>query len=172
MYDPDFEKLKAGTKIFVCSVSDLFAEWTKPEWRDAVLDKIRDPKYDDLIFQMLTKSPEGIPDDSTFPHNTWIGVTVTNQPEVDKIIQLAFVPTEGKRFASFEPLLGPIILDLNSLSQLDWIIIGKLTGSRKVPLQKEWVQSLVDQARSRRIPIFIKDNVGWATRIQEFPHGE
>lgn len=171
--DPDFERLPAGTKIFVCSTSDLFAPWTKPEWRDAVLDKIRDSKYDGLIFQILTKSPEGIHDDSTFPHNAWLGVTVTDQTETDKIVQLAFAPTDGKRFASFEPLLGPIVLDQNSLSQLDWIIIGKLTGSRKIPLQKEWVQTLIDEARSHHIPCFIKNNVvdvlGEEYRIQEFP---
>jgi len=163
--DPDFERLPAGTKIFVCSTSDLFAPWTLPEWHFPILDKIRYLGYSHLIFQLLTKSPEYI-GEAAYPQNLWIGATITCQAEVDKIDQLRRNVHGALIFVSFEPLLGPISCNL---SGIDWIIIGKLTGSRKIPLQKEWVQSLINQARNLSIPVFVKNNVGWPEKIQEFP---
>ena len=167
--DPDFDRLPAGTKIFVCSTSDLFAPWTEPEWRDQVLNRICRPRYLHLIFQLLTKNPEEIPY-LAYHKNVWFGVTITTQKETDKIKVLRDHIGDNLGFASFEPLLGPI--QTIDLSLLNWIIIGKLTGSRKVRLQKEWVQSLIDQARTHNIPVFIKDNVGWPEKIQEFPSSQ
>lgn len=166
--DPAFEKLPRGTKIFVCSVSDLFAPWTKVEWRDAVIEKISRPEYGHLIFQLLTKNPENIPNAlSDFDidyRNFWIGATITNRN--DQHLDSYMKHVNGLRFLSFEPLLGPVNCNL---VYIHWIIIGKLTGSKKVPLQKEWVQYLIDQARKQKIPVFIKNNVGWPEKIQEFP---
>jgi len=162
---------------FVCSVSDLFAPWTLEPWRDAVLEKIREPSEDDVIFQLLTKCPSGIPDDSTFKRNVWLGVTATCQEEAPLLEDLVGVgvdiPSEGKFFASFEPLLGSIVLPIHVLDSLDWVIIGKLTGSRRVKLQGEWVDTLISQARTRKVPVFIKNSVvkelGPKYQIREFP---
>lgn len=161
--------------VFMCSVADLFAEWTQPEWCDAVLDKIREPSADDVIFQLLTKSPEGIPDDSTFPENVWLGVTVTQQSEIPLLETLVAedIPSNGKFFLSCEPLLGLISIPKELGELLDWIVVGKLTGSRRVPLEAHWVTSLVAQAQALNIPIFVKDSVvselGDLYRIREFP---
>jgi len=166
--DPDFEKLPKGTKVFVCSVSDLFAPWTKPLWRERTLCKITNPKCDHLIFQLLTKNPENVESDLgrfEFRRNLWIGATITNRNDQHLDTYVRYFKC-GVRFLSFEPLLGEVNC---TLENIDWIIIGKLTGSRKVPLRKEWVQSLIDQARSHHVPLFIKNNVGWPERIQEFP---
>ena len=132
---------------FICSVSDLFAPWTLEPWRDAVLEKIREPSEDDVIFHLLTKCPAGIPDDSTFHRNVWLGVTVTCQDEVGLLYDLigpgVDIPSEGKFFASFEPLLDSIVLSDDLLESLDWMVVGKLTGSRRIKLQREWVDSLI-----------------------------
>ena len=168
--DPDFERLPAGTRIFVCSTSDLFAPWTDQDCRDTVIRKITDPKYSHLVFQLLTKNPENVPDsimETEFPENVWIGASITNRNDQHLDTYVRYFNC-GVRFLSFEPLLGEVNC---TLENVDWIIIGKLTGSRKIPLDPAWVQSLIDQARTCRIPIFIKNNVGWKERIQEFPSG-
>jgi len=152
-------ELKKPSKIFVCSISDLFAPWTPVAWREAVLESIRNCPVKHT-FQLLTKSPEGIPlyykpGDYEFGDNVWIGVTVTSQAEIDKIFPLLRAKC-GICFASFEPLLGPIsFLPV----YLEWVIIGKLTGSRRVKLQAQWVDDLLKLAEDSKIPVFMKNNL-------------
>ncbi len=160
-------KLKEGTKIFVCSVADLFAEWTNPVWRYAVLNEISKSEYNHLTFQLLTKCPIGIPKKYEFPPNVWVGITATNQKEVDVAFEYMRYVKAKIKFLSLEPLLKSIYIPLNGV--IDWLIIGKLTGSRKVRLNPNWVDSLILQARYRQISIFIKDNIKWHEKIQEFP---
>jgi len=155
-------------RVFVCSVADLFAPWTKPEWRDRVLEVVMNPGLRFIDFQLLTKNPENVPDsimETEFPENVWIGATITGRNDQHLDTYMKYINC-GVRFLSFEPLLGEVNC---TLENIDWIIIGKLTGSRKIPLQKEWVQSLINQARALKVPVFIKNNVGWPERLQQFP---
>lgn len=164
-------KFKKPSKIFVCSVSDLFASWTKDEWREAVLDDICKCPIRHT-FQLLTKNPERIDKDYQFPDNVWVGTTVTHQGEMRNVSEIREIKAKVK-FVSFEPLLGKIFPDLfNNLSGIDWVIIGKLTGSRKVKLNPEWVEGIKKEARFWKIPLFLKDNLNWSKRIQEFPQQE
>lgn len=175
-FDPTFyperlwepAKLKKPAKIFVCSVSDLFAPWTKEEWREAVLRAMRGcpTKH---TFQLLTKQPQLIEKGSNFGSNVWVGATISNEKEIGNLRSLVD-NYEGNKFISFEPLLGPISEgSLEDYDKIGWVIIGKLTGSKKVQLQKEWVNSLVRETRARNIPLFLKDNLNWHEKIQEFP---
>lgn len=54
---------------------------------------------------------------------------------------------------------------------LGWLIIGAYTGkgaSRFTPAAA-WVQSLIDQGRAANVPVFLKNNLRWPEKIQEFP---
>lgn len=54
---------------------------------------------------------------------------------------------------------------------IDWVIVGAETGNRKerkIPKEK-WVQTIIDQCRAADVPIFLKDNLYWPEKIQEFP---
>lgn len=162
----EIDELKKPAKVFVCSVADLFAPWTPIEWRDAVLDKIDEPKYDHLTFQLLTKNPEDIPR-REFRDNVWIGATITDASEGNKAPELAHHALTKVHFLSFEPMLGSHrIMDWR---HIEWIIIGKLTGSKKVKLDPNWVRALIEEARYNHLPIFVKNNIGWPERIQDFP---
>jgi len=109
-------------------------------------------------FQLLTKNPERIPN-IQFPDNVWIGCTVTQPSELDLIDSIKKVKAKV-RFASFEPLLGSInMLNIDKLSGIEWAIIGKLTGSRKVQLQPQWVYGLVDALKAAGVPYFMKNNL-------------
>ncbi len=157
-------ELKKPSKIFVCSISDLFAKWTLIEWRDSVLDSIFKCPVKHT-FQLLTKNPELIPKDLRFPDNVWVGVTVTEQSEAWKIGELREV-LANTLFVSFEPLLGRIKPDLNGIQ---WVIIGKLTGSKRVKLDYQWVDTIFGEAQVLDIPVFMKNNLGFENPIQEFP---
>lgn len=162
----------------MCSISDLFGAWLPEGWRDKVLQAIEECPVKHT-FILLTKAPGNIPRDYIFPENVWVGATVTTYNDLPKIE--ALVPVHARiKFISFEPLLGPIIGPLqaergpslahhNLLYGIDWIIIGKLTGSRKVRLQRSWVIDLLEEARFFRIPVFLKDNLGWSEQRREWP---
>lgn len=51
------------------------------------------------------------------------------------------------------------------------MIIGAMTGpkSEKHKLDPKWVYSLLNVASIWNIPTFIKNNVNWSIKIQEFP---
>jgi len=164
-------QLKKPSKIFVCSMSDLFAPWTPKEWRDAVLKSIIECPIKHT-FQLLTKNPERI-EPIKFPDNVWVGTTVTcTGGDYVNIEKIKYVRA-GVRFVSFEPLLGklPDIVDFRGI---DWIIVGKLTGSKKIPLDEESVLDILTRAEWHDIPVFLKNNLGldhlsFTHPRQEFP---
>jgi len=161
-------KVKKPSKIFVCSVSDLFAPWTRDKWREAVLRTIEECPVKHT-FQLLTKQPQEIDKKYKFPDNVWVGATVNLQSEISKIEEMKKVKAKVK-FISFEPLLGKIDADL---SGIDWVIIGKLTGSKKVELERDWVKAIVKEVNRQKIPLFLKNNLypfcWWMEKRQEFP---
>ena len=57
--------------------------------------------------------------------NIWVGVSVESQEQAWRIDELAKVPA-AVRFVSAEPLLGPLVLDLDGI---DWVIAGGRIGS-------------------------------------------
>jgi protein gp37 len=71
------------------------------------------------------------------------------------------------RFVSIEPFLKPF--DVCLLQGLDWIIIGAMTGPRKAPPEKEWVDDVLRYARYHDIPVFLKDNLHWHEQVREWP---
>lgn len=154
-------KLKKPSKIFVCSCADLFAKETKDEWREAILCEME--KYPQHTYQLLTKRPQLI--DHIFADNVWVGATITDASELWKAKEIKKVKC-GVRFLSFEPLLGSIHPNLENI---EWIIIGKLTGSKKIPLNNDWVEELLKDAIYYKVPVFVKNNVGWSEKIQNFP---
>jgi len=171
--------LKKPAKIFVCSIADIFAPWTMPEWRLAVFQAIQNCTTQH-IYQLLTKNPENVKDFyfRYLPQpRTWIGATVTgenapNREDGDwKNISEIKKVHAGIRFVSFEPLLGLLPFDV-CLEGIDWIIIGKLTGSKRILLRKEWVERILDEAERYDIPVFMKNNLlpDWKGPLrQEFP---
>ena len=151
-------ELNRTSKIFVCSISDLFAPWTLIEWRDAVLDSIFQCPIKHT-FQLLTKNPERIPS-IDFPDNVWVGTTVTNESgDYRNIAKIVSVHAKIK-FVSFEPLLAKLPYTI-SLKDIDWVIIGKLTGSRKIDLRTAWVEDIIAECHNYEphIPYFMKNNL-------------
>lgn len=160
---------KKPSKIFVCSISDLFGSWMPQAWRDQVLDSIFQCPIPHT-FQLLTKNPIAIPS-RAWPLNVWVGATVTQQSEY-KLVEDLLLSDAKTVFISFEPLLGQIQCKPN-IADINWAIIGKLTGSQKVKLDPQWVWKLVYQLKAYDIPIFMKNNLAPTIPkeklIQEWP---
>lgn len=161
-------------KVFVCSMADLFGDWVPPEWIEKVIEVTHENPT--VTFQFLTKNPSRYGEFS-FPSNCWLGTTVEGPEQVDRIAQIQHeVGEENILFVSFEPLLGNVLKGTYEkfrwqVDDIDWIIIGAMTGMRAKQFQpkKEWADNLIWAARGAGTPIFLKSNLNWPEKIQEYP---
>jgi protein gp37 len=164
--EKEFDKLKIikkPSRIFICSTIDLFGDWICDDWIYYVFLKIK--QYSQHTFIILSKFPERMVH-WKFPDNCWVGTSITGIEENQSYRHGSLSGMDNIKFISFEPLLAEPESITKYLS-LDWIIIGGLTP--KPVHKKEWVQSLIEQVREKQIPIFLKDNLKWHEKIQEFP---
>lgn len=152
---------KRPRRIFVCSMTDLFAEWVPDEWIDQIFAIMACcPQH---TFQVLTKRAERMRDyinDPATParvhlavpkcfidrfnkrpnepilSNIWLGVSVENQAAADERIPLLLQTTAVVRWLSCEPLLGPISLDsITDRGLAVGITPNVLTGQCDVPCE-------------------------------------
>jgi len=159
------QKIKPS-KIFICSTFELFHPEVSKNWRDLIFNVIK--KYPHHTFQILTKLPQNI--DREMPENVWLGISVTNRPDV-LIRAEDFGSAKARiKFVSVEPFLESLgILPY----PIDWCIIGRLTGHGKKhnPTRKA-IKRIVETCQHDNIPVFLKDNLReiWGEPlIQEFP---
>ena len=163
-------KVKKPSKIFVCSMADLFGDWVPREWIEKILiTAIRNPQH---TFQFLTKNPKRLKDFNPWPKNCWVGTTVTNQTDADERLPWLLQVEAPVRFVSHEPLLGPTDVmpwipgpwPMNEPmpthnNYVSWAIVGAMTGPGAVKPKPEWVQGLVEQYRAAGVPVFLKNNL-------------
>ncbi len=161
------KKRKEPSKIFVCSVADLFGDWVPQEWINAVLGVVVDcPQH---TFQFLTKNPAryvGI----NWPANCWVGTTVTSslgeQHLTKHLSDIMIKVSAPVRFLSAEPLLGRLRI---GGWKPDWVIIGAQTGPDAMQPNKKWVEDLTRDARACGAAVFYKPNLEWKNPPREFP---
>lgn len=163
---------KKPSRIFVTSMGDLFGDWVPAEWIQAVKMAALGSHH---TFQFLTKNPKRLKDFNPWPENCWVGTTVTNQADMNSRLPELLQAEARIRFSSHEPLLGPIEVEKVGYPRVPiktapfWAIIGAQTGPGAVKPDPAWVQGLIDQYRAAGVPIFLKDNLNWPEKIQEWP---
>ena len=167
---------KKPRTIFVCSMADLFGAWVPDKWIAEVFAACAGATQHRYLF--LTKNPKRYVElyaKGILPvrDNFWYGSTSTG-PDVP--FYYSRMPDDNPHtFVSIEPLLKPFG-DIEAFPE--WVIIGAETGNRKgkVTPEKEWVDTIVKQARKRGVPIFMKDSllpvVGAENMLREFPWGK
>ncbi len=141
-------KVKRPSVIFVGSMCDMAAPWTRLDWCTKTILQTR--KASHHIYLWLTKEINqiiriGYPD----PLNCLFGRTITCQNDI------------GSREAqwdwlSIEPLLGPV--DLSSI-QTDWVVLGAQTGPGAVKPELQWINNICRQCLNRDIPVYLKRNL-------------
>jgi len=159
-------KVKKPSKIFVCSMGELFDPFMPSRYIRDVLQVVRNnPQH---IFQVLTKRPEVLRY-FDYPPNVWLGITVDVKKALDGRRHLKNTNARIK-FISFEPLLEA--MGKPKLSGIQWIIIGSKTGPKPFMPPYEWVKDLIYAARRDRCAIFLKNNLSslYGRKIQEFPN--
>jgi protein gp37 len=151
-----FMRIKKNSKIFVCSMADLFGEWLPDEWIRPIIDIAK--VYQGYIFQFLTKNPKRY-QKFKFTENCWLGETRTEWMNPDYGLSPYAGNQHNIRFVSLEPLLGPV--NISDKIPHDWIIIGAMTGpgSKKYAPKAEWIENILRQADRFNTPIFMKGNL-------------
>jgi len=155
---------KKPAKIFVGSMADMFGEWVPEEWIEKVLEVVR--KCPQHTFQFLTKNPNRYYE-FDFPNNCWLGTSVDGtdfKMDMERTDIMYYVKADVK-FLSIEPLLGNAE-DHITLAPFNWVIIGAQTGPGAKKPEQWWVDQIL---RNYIGPVFLKDNLDWPEKIQEFP---
>lgn len=109
-------KWKKPSRIFVCSMSDLFHEGVPFEKLEKVFNIMHAADWH--TFLLLTKRPERMGKFLSWYYGAdlrpvshiWLGVTVENQEQADKRIPYLLATPAAKRFVSVEPLIDCIDL--------------------------------------------------------------
>ena len=125
----------------------------------------------------------GFDDEECDISNHYFGFTAENQEWWDMRIGEADFPEGIKWWVSCEPLLGPIDLWLHAKTVLadgriaknnkpSWVVVGCESGPHRRPCKIEWVESIVEQCRTAKLPVFVKQldiNGRCVTDITKFP---
>jgi protein gp37 len=140
--------------VFVNSMSDLFHARVPVEYVQRVFTVMREtPRH---TFQVLTKRAARlakIAPQIDWPANVWMGVSVEDESQRERIDHLRQVPA-ALRFVSAEPLLGPLPgLDL---ADIDWLIAGGESGQGCRHMDPSWVRDLRDQCVRAGTAFFFK----------------
>jgi len=168
-------KWKKDSKVFVCSMADLFHENVQFEWIGHVWDAIFNRSFPDRIankpyhtFLILTKRPCRVlqfekwlekDNRNVWYDNIWLGVSVENQQTADERIPVLLQIPAAKKFVSVEPMLGFVDFQWDIYTddiRPDWVICGAETGPGARPMNPDWARSLRDQCRAAGVPFFFK----------------
>jgi protein gp37 len=172
---------KKPSKIFVCSMADLFHDDVPTEFISDVFRVMEQAKQH--TFLILTKRPErmrqlinGVVTGWETEHrkHIWLGVTAENQEQANKRIPVLLQIPAAVRFVSVEPMLGTV--DINQYLPhnprlfsernghkgfLDWVICGGESGPGARPMHPDWVRNLRDQCQTAGVPYFFKQWGEW-----------
>jgi protein gp37 len=190
--------------IFTCSMGELFDPQVPDAWRHIVFGVMALAEHH--TFVVLTKRPEtarlylrrgGLLHDwvdayrlalpkqlSVMPlRNLALGVSATNQKDVDERVPALLDTPVAIRFVSLEPLCGPVDLEAPGFlrrdgchtfangqafpalctacggkgsPRLDGVIVGGMTGPGSVPMHPDWVRAIRDQCAAAAVPFFFK----------------
>jgi protein gp37 len=151
-------------KIFIDSMWDWGCSKNERWWLEKILEKMVECQQH--TFQILSKRPKFYRKWS-FPQNVWLGTSITDNSDTYRIHDLDKAAGSNLQFVSIEPIHQRINF---WFSKIDWVIVGAETrnAGRIIP-EEGWIHEIINNCKAENIPLFIKDNVGWPEKIQEFP---
>lgn len=145
---------KKPSMIFVNSMSDLFHEEVPLSFIKKVFKIMNKAKWH--TFQVLTKRADRLVElapELNWTENIWMGVTVENDKNLERIEMLKKTPAKLK-FLSLEPLLSS--LSKANFEGIDWVIVGGESGPGARPIEEKWVLEIQKKCKSDSIPFFFK----------------
>lgn len=156
---------EAGKPAFVFSLSlgDIWDNRVPMHWRREAFDRARE--CPNLIMLYLSKRIGNAVEMANacggLPPNAALGATFGDQRDYDR--DRLKLEEAGKAlgalftFGSFEPLLGPVILDRHAPN---WIIVGGESGRNARHMDLDWARSLLKQSQQLGRIFNFKQNGG------------
>ena len=173
--------------VFVCSMTDLFADFVTDEWIGRIWQvMVKSHRDRGHVFQVLTKRPERIAKvlgpngigwyakEGPVPHpepGIWLGTSIEDRRRGEERCWYLAVAPAAVRFWSVEPLLA----DLGDLLGLclhdndehgkrcvDWVILGGESGPGARPMHPGWARGVRDQCTAAGVAFFFKQWGAWA----------
>jgi len=95
----------------------------------------------------------------------WVGVSVEDQARANERLPHLVETPAAVKFVSAEPLLGPVDLSIFLYSGftepphpdvVNWVIVGGESGPKARALDVAWAESLIEQCRRAKTPVFMK----------------
>jgi len=108
------------------------------------------------VFQVLTKRSKrlrALASTLPWPENVWMGVTVEDARNVNRIADLVATSVRAK-FLSCEPLLGDI--GHLPLASIAWVIVGGESGPGARVMKSEWVRAVRRQCEMAGVAFYFK----------------
>lgn len=121
----ELQARKVPTRVFVCSMTDLFGEWVPYAWQEEVLDQCA--LLTRHTFQLLTKRPAvmerairhwTVAGVRPLPPNIWLGTSIELPSLAHRMSPLLALKADERArtiFLSVEPLLGDVAPALEEL---------------------------------------------------------
>jgi len=153
----DKEFVNTPSRVFVNSMSDTHF-WGK-ETMSKVIARIK--QFPKVIFMFLTKYPESY-NGIEFPDNVWLGVSVTNNKDLEKLDRLK---VNNLSFVSMEPLFEEVSI-AKYLHKINWVIVGGQTGKDAKIMQESWVNRIRLECETANTPFFFKSWGAWVPETQ------
>ena len=154
-------RLKAPTRIFVNSMSDLFHPHIPEGYRERIWDIMAaTPQH---TYQILTKRPEQAAAwRGPWLPNIWMGTSVEDRKALPRLTILRECGAHVK-FVSFEPLLE----DLASpdLTDYHWAIAGGESGPGFRPMPHVWARHIRDACQRESVAYFFKQSAAYRTEL-------
>lgn len=155
---------RAPTRVFWCSMTDLFGPWVPDEWIDRIFGVMELAQQH--THQVLTKRPERMceylgrrwgarrwGEEPPYRAHIWPGVSVENRATLHRLDTLRATPA-AVRFVSFEPLLEG--LGDVDLAGIDQAICGGESGPGARPCDLVWIRRIGEQCRKYNCAWFVE----------------
>lgn len=185
-------RLKKPSRIFVCSMGELFQPEVPTTFVDDILEVMQTAsqhtylvltkqphRIDEMLYDVTEDNPCRELGGGDFLPNLWIGVSVEKQSLAEWRMPPLLKSWPGHKFVSCEPLHEKMDLSrwLGSDHQgLEWVIVGAETPRREGLsfALRQAVGDVVMQCEAAGVPVFMKNNLGYLPEgplRQEWPRG-
>ncbi len=145
--------------VAVSFMGDLFSPGVPDETILAVFAMaMRAPQH---TYLFLTKRPVRMADvlrrmNGAAPSNFWFGVSIMDQIEAVRVVELLLRCNAENLWISAEPQIGPIILGDVARGLLGWVVQGCESGPLRRPFDLAWAYSMRDQCVEAGVPYYLK----------------
>lgn len=140
--------------IFLNDMGDTFTESLPLEWLAPFLPVIARSPHLWLILTKRVDRLDAFAERWPLPENVWVGTSVTDRLTLSRVTKLRQVRA-ALRFVSFEPLHGPVPMNL-ILTNIAWAIAGGGSGEDARPFDVQWARDLSDLCHRAQLAFFLK----------------